>query len=65
MMKMAVSLYLSMPTKTEQKAILKATRASKKLKYMDDPMVAKEAQAIILSDNWLIKKRNPPLNTKV
>lgn len=52
------------PTKTKRKAILKAARASKKLKYMDDPLVAEEAQAIALRDKWLIKKGNPPLDTK-
>ncbi|MCJ1348467.1 hypothetical protein MMC31_006699 [Peltigera leucophlebia] len=52
------------PTKTERKAILKATRASKKLKYMDDPLVAEEAHAIALRDTWLIEKGNPPPETK-
>ena len=39
------------PTKTEQKTILKAARASKKLKYIDDSIVAEEAQAIALRNN--------------
>ena len=52
------------PTKTERKAILKAIQASKKLKYIDDPLVVEEAHAIALRDKWLIEKGNPPLETK-
>lgn len=50
--------------KTEQKAILKATLVSKKLKYIDDPVVAKEAWVIALRDKWIIKEENPPPDTK-
>lgn len=31
---------------------------------MNDPIIAKEAQAIALRDNWQIKKKNPPSDTK-
>lgn len=43
---------------------MKAARASKKLKYMDDPLVAEKAHTIALRDKWLIKKGNPPPDTK-
>lgn len=51
-------------TKTKQKAFLKAIRELKKLKYIDYLLLVKKAQAIVLRDKWLIKKRNPPFNTK-
>lgn len=34
------------------------------MKYMDNPLVVEEAQAVALRDKWLIKKGNPPPDTK-
>lgn len=45
-------------TKTEQKAILKVIKISKKLKYIDDLILSKETQFITIQDNWLIKKKS-------
>lgn len=44
-------------------AIFKATRASKKVKFIDDPKVAETAQITALRDQWLIEnnKINPDL----
>ena len=42
------------PSKAQRKATLKALRNSKKLKYMDDPLVAEEARITALRDQWLV-----------
>lgn len=52
------------PTKAKRKAILKAARTSKKLKYIDNPLVAKQAWAVELRDKWLIEKSKTPPDTK-
>lgn len=52
------------PTKAKRKAILKAARTSKKLKYMDDLLVAKQAWAVELRDKQLIEKGKAPPDTK-
>lgn len=52
------------PTKAERKATLKAARTSKKLKYIDDPLVAEQAWAVELRDKQLIEKGKAPPDTK-
>lgn len=48
----------------DQKAALKAARASKKIKYMDDLVVAEAAQITGLRDQWLIQRGKPTAETK-
>ena len=43
-------------SKSERKATLKAARTSKKLKYMDDPVIKEEASITALRDQWLIER---------
>ena len=50
---------LNTPTKAQKKATLKAFQTSKKLKYIDDPLVAKEACITALRDHWLIAYDKP------
>lgn len=52
------------PTKAQRKSILKAARASKKAKFMDDPTVAEVAQITALRDPWLLKKNKMNLDLK-
>ena len=55
---------MNTPTKAKRKATLKAFRTAKKLKYMDDPLVAKEARITALRDHWLIARGKPTPETK-
>ena len=50
--------------KAQKKATLKALRTSKKLKYIDDPKVAKKARLTALRDEWLIACGKPTPETK-
>lgn len=50
---------LDLPSKAERKATFKAFKTSKKLKYMDDPKVAKKTRLTILRDKWLIAYGKP------
>lgn len=52
------------PTKAKRKAILKAARTSKKLKFMDDPLIAEQVQAVELRDKWLVERGRAPPETK-
>ncbi|MCJ1345443.1 hypothetical protein MMC31_003650, partial [Peltigera leucophlebia] len=49
----------------EQEAILKAAQASKRLRYLDDPVIAATSKMIAYQDEWLIKKGKPTPATKV
>lgn len=55
------------PTKAERKTALKAARASKKAKYMDDPAVAETARLDALRDEWLIQrgKSSPAIKARL
>lgn len=44
--------------------MLKAARASKKLRYLDNPVIAAASEFIARRDEWLIKRGNPTLATK-
>lgn len=52
------------PTKAECKAILKAARTSKKLKFIDNLLIAKQVQAVKLRDKWLVERGRAPPETK-
>lgn len=54
-------------TKGQRKEALKAARASKKIKYMDDPIIAEAARVNSLRDNWLIQqgKSTPQLKARM
>lgn len=45
----------NVPSKLERKAVLTAARTSKKIKYMDDPVVAKAAKITAMRDHWLVQ----------
>lgn len=64
MLGIATNFSLIRPIKTKQKAIVKIAWISKKLKYINNLLIVKKAQAIALKDKWPIKKRNLPLNIK-
>ena len=51
-------------SKAKQKAALQALRASKKLKLMDNPLIAKEAQIVALRDQWLLSQGKSNTETK-
>lgn len=55
------------PTKAARKEALKAARALKKAKGLDDPVVAMEARITALQDQWLIKqnKVTPALKARL
>lgn len=53
-----------LPSKSERKAILTAARNSKKLKGMDDPLLAEEARMIALRDSWLVENGKANAATK-
>ena len=57
-----VSLDLS--SKAKRKAMVKALRTSKKLKYMDDSKIAEKACLTILRDKWLITRGKSMPETK-
>lgn len=61
---LGLDISLDLPFKAERKAMLKALRTSKKLKYMDDSKVVEEARLITLRDEWLITRGKPMLKTK-
>lgn len=44
------------PSRAERKETLKAARTSKKLKYMDDLVVAEAAKMTALRDSWLVSQ---------
>lgn len=49
---------------SDRKETLKAARASKKVKYMDDPVIAGAARITALRDQWLIQRGKPNAATK-
>lgn len=51
-------------SKLERKAALKAARASKKIKYMDDPVVAEAAKITAMRDQWLVQRGKATAETK-
>lgn len=53
------------PSRAEQRAILKAAQASKRLRYLDDPVIAAASEMIARRDEWLIKRGKPTPATKV
>lgn len=55
---------LNPPTKAQRKATLKVFQTSKKLKYIDDPLVVKEACITALRDHWFIAYSKLTLETK-
>ena len=52
------------PSKAQRKAMLKVLWNSKKLKYMDNPLVAEEARITALRDQWLIARGKATPATK-
>lgn len=50
--------------KLERKAVLKAVQASKKIKYMDDPVIAKAAKITTMKDQWLVQQGKATAETK-
>lgn len=54
----------NLPSKAERKAALQALRAFKKLKLMDNPLIAKEAQIVALRDQWLLSQSKANTETK-
>lgn len=52
----------TIPSRLEQKAMLKAARASKKLRYLDDPVIAAASEVIARRDEWLVKRQIHPSN---
>ena len=61
---MSLDTSLDLLFKAETKAMLKALRTSKKLKYMDDSKVVEEARLTTLRDEWLITCGKPMSETK-
>lgn len=57
----------SLPTRAKRKAVLKAARISKKLKGMDDPVLAEASRITALRDQWMINnnKMNPALKARM
>lgn len=55
---------LDLPFKAQRKAMLKAFKTSKKLKYIEDPKIAKVACLTTLKDKWLIAHGKPMPETK-
>lgn len=53
------------PTKAKRKAILKAACNSKKLKFIDNLLIAEQVQAVELRDKWLVERGRAPPETKV
>lgn len=53
------------PSRSERRAMLKAARASKKLRYLDDPVNAAASRLIDRRDAWLIQRGKPTLATKL
>lgn len=51
------------PSQVDRRAMLKAARASKKLRYLDDPVIV-AASEIIACQEWLIKRGKPTPATK-
>lgn len=51
-------------SRIEQKTALKAARASKKVKFLDDPVVAETAKITVLRDQWLIQQKKVNTETK-
>ena len=58
---------INIPTKNEKREVLKAARASKKAKFMDDPAIASAAKITAMRDQWLLKnnKMNPDLKAQM
>ena len=58
---------INIPTKNEKREVLKAARASKKAKFMDDPAIASAAKITAMRDQWLLKnnKINPDLKARM
>lgn len=52
------------PSQVERRAMLKAARASKKLRYLDDPVIVVASEIIACQDEWLIKRGKPTPATK-
>lgn len=57
----------TIPSKAQRREILKAARASKKIKFMDDPAIAEAAHITTMRDQWLISnnKTNPDLKARL
>ena len=51
-------------SKIKRKAALKAARASKKVKYMDNPVAAENARITVLRNQWLIQRGKANAKTK-
>lgn len=50
--------------KLEQKTALKVAQASKKMKYIDDPVVAEAAKITAMRDQWLVQQGKAKAETK-
>lgn len=57
----------TLPSKAERREILKAARTSKKIKFMDDPAIAKADYITKMRDQWFISnnKTNPDLKARL
>lgn len=59
-----IELPFQLPSKAQRKANLQALCASKKLKNMDDPIIAQDAQMTALRDQWLTARGKATPETK-
>lgn len=53
------------PSKAQRREVLKAARASKKIKFMDNPTIAEAARIITMRDQWLISNNKTNSDLKV
>lgn len=53
-----------LPSRSERKAILIVSRSSKKLKGLNNPVIAEEARMTALRDSWLVENRKSNAVTK-
>lgn len=54
----------TLTTRHDRKEALRAARASKKVKYIDDPIIAEKARIIALRDQWLVQRGKSNTATK-
>lgn len=52
------------PNKANRKAIFNAACISKKLKLIDNPLIAKQVLIVELRDKWLVERGQTPHVTK-
>lgn len=55
----------AIPSRSERKTMLKAARAFKKARYLDDPAIAAALLLIDRRDTWLIQRGKSTAGTKL